>query len=144
MAWRSALLAAGLLLAMGAAPAIAQTSRIDVQVLVCHATEDAGGVDAACRKLHGRIGREFRYESLKWLQERSLSLGLDQVGSVALPNGKQVRVRPLQIGTESALLAVDVEGSVKTDVRVRQGKSVVIGAERYENGKLVISLAPRW
>lgn len=144
MAWRSALWAAGLLLAVGAAPAVAQTSRIDVQVLVCHASADAGAVDAACRKLHGSIGREFRYESLRRLQERSLSLGLDQVGSLALPNGKRLRVRPLQIGAESALLAVDVEGSVKTDVRVRQGKSVVIGAERYENGKLVISLEPRW
>jgi hypothetical protein len=81
---------------------------------------------------------------LKRLSERSLSLGLDQVGSVVLPNGKRLRVRPLQVDGDSALLAVDVEGSVKTDVRVRKGKSVVIGAERYENGKLVISLEPRW
>lgn len=144
MGWHSALWAVGLLLALGAAPAVGQTSRIEVQVLVCQASADAGGVDAACRKLHGRIGQEFRYESLKRLQERSLSLGLDRVGSVALPNGKQLRVRPLQIDAESALLAVDVEGSVKTDVRVRKGKSVVIGAERYQNGKLVISLEPRW
>ncbi len=144
MARHSGLLVFGVLVAMLAGPAAAQTTKIEVRVLVCHASEEAGSIDPACRKLHGEIGREFRYESLKRLQERRLSLGLDEVGSVALPNGKRLRVRPLQVGGDSALLAVDVEGSVKTDVRVRKGKSVVIGAERYENGKLVISLEPRW
>ncbi len=142
--WRSALAALVVLLAMGAPSAVAEPGRIDVRVLVCHAAAEAGAVDPGCGKLHGKIGREFRYESLKRLSERSLSLGLDQVGSVVLPNGKRLRVRPLQVDGDSALLAVDVEGSVKTDVRVRKGKSVVIGAERYENGKLVISLEPRW
>lgn len=144
MAWRSGLVAIGVCWALTAVPALAQPSGVEVDVLVCHASQEAGSIDPACGKLHGEIGREFRYESLKRLEEQRLVLGLDRVGSVMLPNGKRLRVRPLQVGGDSALLAVDVEGSVKTDVRVRKGKSVVIGAERYENGKLVISIEPRW
>ena len=69
---------------------------------------------------------------------------MDQVGSVGLPNGKQARVRPLNVDGDSALLAVEIEGAVQTDLRVRKGHWVVIGAERYRDGKLVISLRSRW
>jgi hypothetical protein len=30
------------------------------------------------------------------------------------------------------------------DLKVRKGHLVVIGAERYQDGKLVISLEPHW
>ena len=32
----------------------------------------------------------------------------------------------------------------RNDVRVKNGHLVVIGAERYRGGKLVVSLQPRW
>ena len=144
MVWRSGMLTLGVVLVLGAGPAASQTEPVVVKVLVCHASEERGAIDPACRKLHGEIGREFRYESLQRLEERRLSLGVDRVGSVVLPTGKRLRVRPLQVDATAALLAVDVEGSVKTDVRVRKGNSVVIGAERFRGGKIVISLEPSW
>ena len=144
MAWRSGIRVLGVLLLVGAGPAAADTQDVVVKVLVCHATDEPGSIDPACRKLHGEIGREFRYESLQRLEQRRLSIGIDRVGSVVLPTGKRLRVRPLQVDAAAVLLAVDVEGAVKTDVRVGKGKSVVIGAERFRGGKLVISLEPSW
>jgi hypothetical protein len=139
-------LAAGLgALVLAAGSALAQApASLRVEVLVCQAAEAAGGIDAACEKLHASIGKEFRYGSLTRLQSQGLSLALDQVGEVTLPNGKSLRVRPLQADERSALLAVDVEGVVQTDLRVRNGQLVVIGAQRHRDGKLVIALEPSW
>jgi len=130
-----------LVLAGGAA---AQQGPIEVELMVAHISETPGEIDPRGRKLHQKLKDQFRYESLEVLETKKLTLATDQVGSIALPNGKQARVRPLQLDGASALLAVEVEGAVKTDVRVKNGHLVVIGAERYEDGKLVISLEPRW
>jgi hypothetical protein len=118
--------------------------RIDIELMVSHISDAAGGVDERGEELHAKLQREFRYQSLRVLESRSLRLALDEVGTVTLPNGKRARIRPLQLGEHGVLLAVDVEGSVQTDLRVRNGHLVVIGAERYRDGKLVISLEPRW
>jgi hypothetical protein len=143
--WRNAVLALGLCFVAAAHEAQAQgAGKIEVEVLVSHISEAPGDVDPRARKLHQRLTKEFRYQSLEVLESRELRLGLDEVGRVALPNGKQLRVRPLQVDAGSALLAVDVEGTLRTDLRVRNGHLVVIGAERYRDGKLVISLEPRW
>ena len=78
------------------------------------------------------------------LDSKSLSLALDEVGSLALPNGKRLRVRPLDVSDNGVLLAVGVEGVVKTDLRVPSGHLVAIGAGRHREGKLIISLEPRY
>ncbi len=124
--------------------AVAEQGPIEVELMVVHVSDEPGGIDARGQKLHGKLKDQFRYQSLEVLETRTLRLLANQVGSVELPNGKRVRVRPLQLDDASALLAVEVEGAVKTDVRVKNGHLVVIGAERYRGGKLVVSLQPRW
>ena len=53
-------------------------------------------------------------------------------------------MRPLDLGKSGVLMAVDVEGAVKSDLRIRNEQLVVIGAERHGAGKLVISLEPHF
>ena len=145
MKWLEATAAAAALVALVAFARPAEAAdRIDVTVLVCHAADAAGGVDGACQALHAKIGSQVRYGSLRKLQSKKLSLALNRVGQLKLPNGKQLSVRPLQVDASGALLAVDVEGSVRTDVKVANGNLVVIGADSYRDGKLVISLQPSW
>lgn len=143
MKWCSAWVVAVLSLLLGGA-AGAQQGTIEVELMVSHISEAAGDIDSRGQRLHAKLKDQFRYESLRVLETRKLKLATDQVGSVTLPNGKQARVRPLQVDAQSALLAVEVEGAVKTDLRVKNGHLVVIGAERYDGGKLVVSLEPRW
>ena len=131
-------------LGVGAAAAKAQEQRIDVELMVSHVSSAEGEIDPRGQKLHQKLQGQFRYESLRVLQTRVLRLALNEVGRVGLPNGKSVRVRPLQLSESGVLLAVDVEGAARMDLKVRNGHLVVIGAERYQDGKLVISLEPRW
>jgi hypothetical protein len=136
--------ASALLLVSG--PASSQPAhRIHVEVMVSHISERAGTIDARASTLHRKLRDQFRYESLRVLQTEQLALAVGEVATVKLPNGRRLRVRPLHVGDRGVLLmAVDLEGTLQTDLRLRSGQLVVIGAERYEDGKLVISLEPQF
>jgi hypothetical protein len=132
------------LLALASAQASAQPRRVEVEVTVSHALDAKGEIDPRGSALNSLLKPQFRYGSLKVLQVERLDLALDQVGTVELPNGRKFRVRPLDVGEEGVLLAVSVQGTLWTDMRVRNGHLVVIGAERFGDGKLVIAVRPRF
>ena len=134
-----------MLLLAAAAPALADPPRrITIEVTVSHALDAQGAIDPRGVKLDAYLKPQIRYGGLKVLQIERLNLALDEVGTLQLPNGRKFRVRPLDVGSEGVLLSVSVQGTLWTDMRVRNGHLVVIGAERYEDGKLVIGLEPRF
>jgi hypothetical protein len=110
----AAVVAASALLLVSGPASSQPAHRIHVEVMVSHISERAGSIDARASTLHRKLRDQFRYESLRVLQ------------------------------TEQLALAVDLEGTLQTDLRLRSGQLVVIGAERYEDGKLVISLEPQF
>jgi hypothetical protein len=133
-----------LALALGLAPAPAPAAdEIGLQVMVSRISEAAGEIDARASALHEKLSKEFRYRSLEVLQVRDLRLAPGEVATLDLPGGKRLLLRPLQRDGDSVLLAVQA-GEIQTDVRVRNGHLVVIGAERDRDGKVVISVEPRW
>jgi hypothetical protein len=143
--WRSWAIGALAILGL-AGPAAAQEGprRIALEVLVAHISEQAGGIDPRGGDLHRTLSGQFRYETLRVLDQRSLDLPLGSVQSVDLPNGRRLNVRGFQLSSKGVLLGVTVTGSLQTDLRIPNGHLVVIGAERFEDGKLVISLRPSW
>ena len=147
MAWRRfARTVAALALAIAAAPAVAQEGprRIALEVLVAYISDEAGGVDPRAERLHEQLADQFRYRTLRVLDERQLDLPLGSVQSIELPNGRLLNVRAFQLSSRGVLLGVTVKGSLQTDLRIPNGHLVVIGAERYQEGKIVISLEPSW
>jgi hypothetical protein len=118
--------------------------RIDFRVTVSQVSSEPGEIDPKGRQLHGFLSRDFRYESLRVLETRTLSLGIDDIGSMQLPTGKRVRLRPLDVGAKGVLVAVDVQGSTRMDLRVPNHKVVVIGGQPYGGGRLVITLQPEY
>jgi hypothetical protein len=117
---------------------------IDLQITVARISEEPGPVDAAAGRLARRLRQEFKFESLQLLEKRKMRLTGDEVGKMKLPGGGRLLVSPLQLSEGSVLLAVDVEGLLKTDLRAESGQLVIIGAGRFEGGKLVIALEPRF
>jgi len=57
-----------------------------------------------------------------------------------LPTRRRLRIRPLVVEANGALISVEISGLVQTDLRIKEGQLVIIGAERYLDGKLVIAL----
>ena len=67
---------------------------------------------------------------------------MQEVGGVDLPTGKRVEVMPLSLSASGVLISVDIPGTLQTDLRVPNQKQVVIGVDRYEDGKLILTLQP--
>ena len=88
-------------------------SEMELELMVVLASDEPGPIDARARKIHARLGREVRYQSLRVLDAKRERVGLDEVASIALPDGKRARVRPMAVDERGALLAVDnVDGAL--------------------------------
>jgi hypothetical protein len=116
--------------------------RIGLSLMVSHASQRPGPVDPAAEWLDRSLRNEFRYQSLHVIEVRHLNLRLQEIGGVVLPTGKHVNIRPLHVGDSGLLIAVDIEGTLQTDLRVANRNPVVIGVERYQDGKLILTLEP--
>ena len=116
--------------------------RVPIHVMVVHTTNERGEIDPRARALDADLKKQLRYRSIRVIREERVTLHVDQVGTIPLPDGREVWVRPMVKGKRGVLLAVDVEGAVKLDVRARNHHRVVIGAGPFENGNLAISLEP--
>jgi hypothetical protein len=124
-------------------PGAAQTARrVGLDLTLSHASAHPGPIDPAAAALHQRLLDEFHYQSLRVLQRRRLDLKTGEIGGLDLPSGKRVRIRPLHLGEAGVLLAVDIDGTLQTDLRVRNRRPVLIGIERYEDGRLILMLQP--
>jgi len=138
-----ALVAAIIVVWLPPAPAVAE-GRIGVDVIVSHISSQPGKIDPRGRRIDEKLRSQIRYESLRVLLEQRLDLAINQVGAVDLPNSRRLRLRPMDIGERGVLLAVEVEGSLDSDLRIPNHHLVVFGTEAYQGGKLVISLEPSW
>lgn len=141
------LLMAGLLMSLigmvGADAAFAEKpGTVELEVTIAHLTNEPGKIDTRAARLDKELRSQFRYEGIKLLSSRKYSLAVDEVARDELPTGRKLRVKPIIIDPKGALFAVDISGLVQTDLRLNDGQLVIIGAEKYENGKLVIALEP--
>lgn len=126
-----------------ATPSAAQPGRtVRLDLTVSHASPHPGPVDPEAAMLHERLRGDFRYQSLRVIERRRLDLRTGEIGGLDLPSGKRVRVRPLHMGPAGVLLAVDIENTLHTDMRVPDRQPVVIGVDRYQDGKLILTLQP--
>ena len=116
--------------------------RVPVNVMVVQTSNTKGEVDPRALELHEKLKGQLRYKSMRVLQEERVDLQMNQVGTLELPDGRKVRMRPMHKGAKGVLMAVDVQGAVKLDARARNHHKVVIGAGEYEGGNLAVSIEP--
>ena len=139
----SVVIVAGALLA--GSPAWSQGERrFTVKVTVAEISNAEGKIDARAKRLDLKLREKFRYNSLMVIEERRLTLELDEVGSVKLPNGQMFRVRPLDLGDRGLLMAVGWEGEVMMDMRAPNNHLLVIGGPSHGDGQLVVSIEPQY
>ena len=140
---RVGLVVAGIAAAVLSGSAAFAEPAADLLVMVVQTSNEPGSIDPLASRLHAELRDQFRYESLRVVASRELRLDLNQSGGLTLPNGRELRVTPMLIDDKGALLAVDLRGLVQTDLRLAPGRLVVIGAEAYEGGRLVVTLELR-
>jgi hypothetical protein len=119
-------------------------THVALLLMVSHVTVEPGPVDPAALSIHRRLHDEFQFQSFRVLERHSMDLRLQEAGGVVLPTGKRVELRPIAVSPSGVLIAVDIPGTLQTDVRVANRKQVVIGVERYLDGKLLLTLEPNY
>jgi len=147
MARRSATMAAlmaALLVLAGSGVARAADGPIEIDVMVSEISKEPGAIDPRAKRLDAKLRNDFRYESLKVLSQKKVRVALNELARVPLPDGNELQLRPLNISDRGVLVAVTVEGTVQSDLQIPNGHLVAIGAGRHGDGKLVISLEPRF
>jgi hypothetical protein len=113
-------------------------------VTVAEISNAKGKIDKRAKRLDLNLREKFKYNSLKVIKERRLTLGIDEVGSVKLPGGRMFRVRPLNLGDRGLLMAVGWEGEVMMDMRAPNNHLLVIGGPTHGDGQLVVSIEPQY
>jgi hypothetical protein len=116
---------------------------IQMRMMVTRLSNDGRGVDPKAKELESKLSNQgIRFDSAEVLQKKQLEMGTGEVHTIDLPNGRKARVQPLHQGKDGLLMAVDVEGSSKADVRAKPNHTVIFSAGPYQDGKLVLSLEP--
>jgi len=119
-------------------------TEVQVTVVVNHVSLHPGPVDPAAAKLERHLSQDFKYKSIRVIQTEHMTLGLNQTGSVMLPTGRWLKVKPRKLGQRGLLMLVEIEGTLRTNLRVPNHHQVVIGAQKYQDGKLVVTLEPEY
>ncbi len=115
-------------------------SAFELEVVVVNLTGDHSGIDKGAERLHKELKSQFRYEGIRVLQTKQLNLSVNDVHDMKLPTLRRLRLRPLVIEEGSTLISVEISGLVQSDLRLAKGQLIIIGAEKYGNGRLVIAL----
>lgn len=121
------------------APA-AKGERFDLRVIVANLTNSRDTIDKGARRLDKELKSQFRYEGIRVLDSVDVTLVGDDVTDLKLPSRRRLRIRPLVVESGSALISVEISGLVQSDLKLKKGQLVIIGAERFGDGKLVIAL----
>jgi len=135
--------AVGMVTAIAPAFVFAQvTESVGLSLTLSHASPKPGPIDPGAAEIHRQLHQEFRYESLRVIEQRHVILRMQEACGIDLPTGKRVELRPLSLTPSGVLIAVEIEGMLEADLRVPNRKQVVIGVERYQDGKLILTLQP--
>ena len=126
--------------ASGAESAGGKAPTFEIRVLIANLTNDRDKIDKEAQRLDKALKSQFRYEGIRVLDSVNVTLSGDEVWNLKLPSRRRLRIRPLVVEAESALISVEISGLVQSDLKIKSGQLVIIGAERFHEGKLVIAI----
>ena len=114
-----------------------------MKVTVVRISPEPGRTDPRAKRLDRILKGQLAYESLAVIDSQKRSVAVDDVWKVKLPGTGPLRVRPIDVGPNGALLSLDWEGELQGDFRVRRGTPLILGGPRSGNGKLIVVIDTR-
>lgn len=135
-------LAALLVVALCAGPALADDEKIRIGVTVTHVSDADDGVDPKARPLLDALeDNKIRYKSATVVREVDFDLAPGDGGSVEIDGARKAHLQLMQVDARGALVAVDVDGGVKVDAKVRRGgRGFVVDAGKVGDGRRLLEI----
>jgi len=126
--------------------ALAQGERalpIVFEVIVVHGSTREGVIEESCAAIHSRL-KMMRFRSLRMVQQQVFSISLGHPVGMQLPTGKQLRLMPIAVLSGRLHLQFEVPGVVNTRLALENGRPVILGGARHQDGQLIIEVTPRF
>ncbi|MEE2749867.1 MAG: hypothetical protein VX519_00425 [Myxococcota bacterium] len=119
--------------------------RVNLQLLVVHATGGDAYMDPALRRWSRHLGHlKFRYEHFELLDRNEFQLVPERAKTFSVTGGREVTVTLLQRGPERARLRIQVfkksKKLVDTTVAVHRNGTFIVAGPRHGEGILVLPI----
>lgn len=118
-------------------------SKVEVTVLVVHATDSETGVDPRLASLASSF-RYFKYNGYRLLSQHAEDLAVNGAGTYLIEGGRKLKVTLLSMDTARARLHVEMsndQGKVlDTTVNINRDGTFIISGPKYKDGILMLPL----
>jgi len=142
---RSAFIPLLLLLLFYASPAFPQ---IQVRVRMIEASNTGSTIDPSLRDVHDELGSLFNFTSYRLLRDEHLSLTAQRPIDIATHSGVSLEIFLLRQIRETGEFRVRIRRDGKeilnTQVRLPQGRTVLIGGPKHGQGIIILAISARF
>lgn len=118
-------------------------SKVQLSVLVVHATDSESGVDPRLSSLASSF-RYFKYKGYRLLSEQSSDLAVNGASTYSVEGGRKLKVTLLSMDDARAKLHVEMsneQGKVlDTTVNINRDGTFIISGPKYKDGILMLPL----
>jgi hypothetical protein len=115
---------------------------------VIEASNVGSTIDSSLRDLHGQLGSLFRYTSYRLLRDDQIHLSPNQPATVPIHEGKSIEITLMGFQPNMAEIRVRIrrDGTelLNTQVRLSQGRTVIIGGPKHGQGVAILALSARF
>jgi hypothetical protein len=119
------------------------TDVVPLDITVLRVSDEPGEMDPRVERVDRLLRGQIAYQSLAIVDEHRRELPLNEVWTLALPTGRSLQLRPLEMDKSGLLLSLDVEDGLQGDFRVRPGQPLIVGGPRLGEDKLVLVVESR-
>jgi hypothetical protein len=134
------------LLGVLALPLVASAQGVvPLKVQVIYAANETGGVDSRLGTLAAELQKTFRYSKYELLDSPQGSAPLNQGWRTALPGDRVLEITPTAISDGEYTIAIRVQAAggqalVNTQIKLKAGRSVLVGGPTHQKGVLIIAI----
>ncbi len=115
---------------------------ITIRISVATASEAEGAMDPKAHDIYEHL--PAKYQSIRLIDERTLTVVFGEVARVALPTGSEVRLVPVAVHGGQLHMQLEMPELLNTSMRMSNSRAFYVGGVPYEGGTLVFKLVPEF
>ena len=115
---------------------------ITIRISVATASEAEGVMDPKALDIYEHL--PAKYQSIRLIEERTLTVVFGEVARVGLPTGTEVRLVPVAVHGGQLHMQLEMPELLNTSMRLSNSRAFYVGGVPYEGGPLVFKLVPEF
>jgi hypothetical protein len=123
-------------------PVVHALPPILIKISIARASKAEGAVEPAAVDIYEHL--PAKYHSISLLETRTVAVLLGEQAEVQLPNGSEVRLRPIAVHGGQLHLQFEMPDVLNTSMRLANNRAFYVGGPRLDGGTLVFKLVPEF